>query len=486
MKCWRLSLLFAGLLCACATWADPGADPDAEDVVVLAGRVMEPDGTGISGVPVTDGFSMVQTDAEGRYELGIDPGRSRFVAISLPSGYEIPRMASGHPLFFHPISRKGKGETDFVLTPERELVERYVLLAFGDIQLRDRPGNMSVPNLRRKIVPDVVDFVTSLKVPAYAISLGDLVWNHMDLYPEYCEQMGRLGIPVFNVIGNHDHDPSVRGDELSDCVYESYFGPANYSFNIGRIHYVMLDDVIYTQKQDFRKGLTDDILAWLRKDLSYVKKGTTLVVGMHIPLDTNEQPDTGDRFENYKGMMELLKDYKVHFLAGHRHAADTYNFPAPYEGLFVHHLCARTGGEPKINGDYCRDGTPSGYLVVEVDGDDLKWYHKTIGNDDRDFQMTVFTPAQTGNDYLFANVWYWDTKWGSVEWWENGKKAGEMERHSRVDLNFDREYRKANKGVGTKEKTWHMFRIKPTPGVRSGIVKVTDRFGRTYEQQVEW
>lgn len=447
---------------------------------------MTPDGVGIAKVPVSDGYSMTCTDSQGCYRLAWDPDKSRFLSISLPAAYEIPRMPSGHPQFFHPISRNGKGQTDFILTPRQKPSDRYDLLAFGDIQLRNRRGNRSIPHLREKIVPDVVDFAASAGVPVYAVSLGDLVWNHMDLYPEYCEQTGRLGIPVFNVIGNHDHDPAVRGDEESDRVYESYFGPANYSFNIGRIHYIMLDDVIYTQGQDFRKGITDDILAWLQKDLSYVEKGSTLIVGMHIPLDTNDHPGTGDRFENYDGMMALLKDYKVHFLAGHRHAADTYNYPAPYNGLFVHHLCARTGGDPKINGDYCRDGTPSGYRVFEVDGDEVKWYHKCIGSDDRDFQMTVFTPEQTGNDYLFANVWYWDSKWGAIEWWEQGRKVGDMERHSRVDPNFDREYRMANNGEAAKEKSWHMFRIKPSPGVRSGCVRVTDRFGRTYERVVAW
>lgn len=35
-------------------------------------------------------------------------------------------------------------------------------------------------------------------------------------------------------------------------------------------------------------------------------------------------------------------------------------------------------------------------------------------------------------------------------------------------------------------KSEYMFRIKPTAGVRKGEVRVTDNFGVTYTQEVEW
>ena len=31
-----------------------------------------------------------------------------------------------------------------------------------------------------------------------------------------------------------------------------------------------------------------------------------------------------------------------------------------------------------------------------------------------------------------------------------------------------------------------MFRIKPAEGVHSGEIRVTDNFGKTYTQKVEW
>ena len=35
-------------------------------------------------------------------------------------------------------------------------------------------------------------------------------------------------------------------------------------------------------------------------------------------------------------------------------------------------------------------------------------------------------------------------------------------------------------------KSFHMFRIKPSPGVKAGEVRVTDRFGTTYTEHVSW
>ena len=35
-------------------------------------------------------------------------------------------------------------------------------------------------------------------------------------------------------------------------------------------------------------------------------------------------------------------------------------------------------------------------------------------------------------------------------------------------------------------KSFHMFRIRPEPGVKAGEVRVTDRFGTTYVERVSW
>ncbi len=481
----KLSLIILSTLFACGSYAETNPDGGKTPALIdLSGRVADTEGKGIAGVQVTDGYDMTATGSDGRYTLKFNTEKSRFVYITPPADYQAPYHRYGHPLLYHQIGKRGQGETDFVLRHRMEAMDDYKIVLLGDIQISTGKKNLRINNLRDKIIPDVERFIGGSDVPCFVISVGDLVANDMSLFGIYGEQVGRLGVPVYNFAGNHDHDPACTGDVTSIRAYEDAFGPANYSFNVGKVHFVMLDDVLFTTTEVFERGLTDDILEWLRKDLSYVPKGSTLVLGMHIPLDTNDQKNSNEKFTNYAPLMELLGDYTVHVVTGHRHATDVYNYPEPYK--IVAHLCPRTGGDHKLNGDYCVDGTPSGYTVFEVAGTDFKWYHKTVGESSIERQMTLFSPIEIGTTYLFANIWQWDTEWGTPEWWENGHKVADMQRRSHIDPNFDREYRAAHKGEPTVEMVWHMFRVKPSDGVTSGTVKVTDRFGKLHSQDISW
>jgi hypothetical protein len=56
-------------------------------------------GKGIAGVPVTDGFSWVKTDANGVYQMKAN-SRARKVYICTPSAYKIGQASDGYPNFF--------------------------------------------------------------------------------------------------------------------------------------------------------------------------------------------------------------------------------------------------------------------------------------------------------------------------------------------------------------------------------------------------
>src|ERR1700760_2227150 len=57
---------------------------------VCHGRVHD-GGKGIADVAVTDGYSIVKTDKDGKYELTAHPA-AEFVYISVPSGYHFPEQ----------------------------------------------------------------------------------------------------------------------------------------------------------------------------------------------------------------------------------------------------------------------------------------------------------------------------------------------------------------------------------------------------------
>ena len=79
----------------------------------------------------------------------------------------------------------------------------------------------------------------------FGIDCGDLAGDKPDLYPKYIENLNRANIPFYRVLGNHDMNYGGRSDETSTKIYNQTFGPAYYSFNRGKVHYVILDNVFY-------------------------------------------------------------------------------------------------------------------------------------------------------------------------------------------------------------------------------------------------
>ena len=461
--------------------------PDKPGMTVK-GIVRDQNGKGIKGIVVTDGFNFVVSDEYGRYYLPTDLDKSRFVYLSVPAEYAIPYNKENQVTFYQKLTSGVVNEKYFSLDKLGAPADNHTMIMVGDTQVRS--DDNSIPNFENKIIPDIAAHQRTLSSPCYLMNLGDLVNNEVDFYPQYRAIIGDAGVPIFNVIGNHDHDKSKKGDVETTYIFQDNFGPLNYSFSIGKIHYIVLDDVIYTGNAGtpYERGLTDEVLEWLRKDLSYLEKGAKIILNCHIaPLDSNLGSNNSTNFRNFEGMMALLEKYDVQVFAGHRHATDNYIYDRPAK--MEMHQVARTGGHLHINCDFCHDGTPSGYLVVEVKGEDISWYYKAVGNrTPQTYQMTVFPPGIGSSNQVLANVWNYDTAWGNVEWWENGQKVSNMMRTSDYfDPNYDAEYRTCT-GVAQTSPfyVWHMFSVTPSPGMRMGTVKAFDRFGNKYEKSVNW
>lgn len=137
------------------------------------------------------------------------------------------------------------------------------------------------------------------------------------------------------------------------------------------------------------------------------------------------------------------------------------------------------------------DGTPNGYLVATVKGGDITWYYKSVGQR-QEHQMRVYSPLKTESEYVKATIWNHSPDcWTNPEWWENGVKVGELERVEEEDIAYNelyavwKEQDLENFDYATPSKA-RVFRIKPSEGVRKGEVRVTDNFGVTYTQTIEW
>ena len=83
---------------------------------------------------------------------------------------------------------------------------------------------------------------------------------------------------------------------------------------------------------------------------------------------------------------------------------------------------------------------------------------------------------------VIANVWNYDDKW-TVEWLENGKVMGEMEKFTGFDpysklMCQDKEKIKYE-WIGPT-RTEHLFKAVPSDPSAKIEVRITDRFGNVY------
>ena len=471
----------------------------------IFGRVVDKKGAPIEGVVVSDGEQSVKTDVNGEYVMKSDMANVRFVTISVPAKYEIP-LRNSRPQLFRRVPRHIEAaRADFVLTERRNPSDNFVVAMIGDPQTGGLHGDKAVERLRDVVMPDLKSYVEYSSQDVYAIALGDVVYNKMTSYDDYIDVVDAADVPMFNVIGNHDFDQYTLFDtKLGTPYFESYLAPQNYSFNIGKMHFVVVNDILYnraTNKHKYKAGLEGYTLKWLENDLKHVSKETTIVICSHAPLMKDAIGKYGEKNVNYKKYCALLADYKnVYAWAGHTHQNYSYDYanaPEKYASLknVKSIIAARCSGQITLNRELNTCGTPNGYMIAEVTGDNMEWYYKTVGHD-RSYQMRTYTPSQTNTEYVKVNIWnYSPDTWSAIEWWENGVKVANME-HAKgeydpayLKIYAEHQEQKLNKwarNYSKPAKSPYLFRVKPTAGVRSGEIRVTDQFGVTYTQKVEW
>ena len=448
----------------------------------LKGRVVC-DGVGVSEVIVTDGEHFTKTDAKGRYTLS-SASDNGLVYITIPSGYEVESRASV-PQFWHPVTPE-QSRYDFTLKRKTQDDTHHGFVVIADPQIWHKK---EFPALREGM-SDIRQTVEKYDVPFHGICCGDVISYDHTFYPTYNEVAATSGLDFFSTPGNHDMTLYSRSHETSTRLWEATFGPTYYSFNVGKAHYVVLNDNFYIGRDYFYIGYLDERqFAWLEKDLSYVEPGSTVFVILHIP--TTCEPDDRKQFKygnianvmtNALQLHRMLAPYKAHILSGHTHT--TYN-QIINDNLYEHVIPALSGAW--WQGTLCTDGTPRGYGVFEVKGDEVSWYYKSTDYTP-DHQMTLYS----GADYdqfqgtVVANIWAVDERW-CVEAQLDGGKWQPMERFSAYDPGAQQMYadrEKLDHPYVYPSVSDHYFKVAVSSDVKQVTVKATDPFGRTYTQTI--
>ena len=499
-----------GSICATAATIATGGSATRDQAVPVkavagapnvTGSVKTPDGQPLEGIVVTDGRQCVKTAADGSYSMTSDLAEARFVYLSLPATVAIPQR-DGVPSFFLRIPRYAEAvQADFVLTP-KEKVDNYTVLMIADPQVRPYGVDGSMETWHDTVAPDAEAFRASCDGEVYSINLGDLVYNFMVAWDDYMDAATQVKCPTFNVIGNHDYDQAnLFETEQGNVYYETYVGPDHYSFDLGEIHYVVLNTILYdrpTIKQSYHYGLDDRALAWLKADLANVPKDKVILTcSHHNPFKTPNTSPHGSHnvySQNYQEYLSLLSSYKeVYAWNGHNHQNFYYN----YKGKATTHgapniqciSVARCTGALRLNKWLGPFGDPQGYMVVNVAGDSLDWYYKSVGYG-KDFQMHVYDPSRSADGNVIVNIWNWSEGWTVPQWYEDGNLVGEMTYSPGTDPDYVDLYatvtNQTTRKYCTPSEKSQLFKIRPTPGAKGGEVRVTDMFGNTYTQSITW
>ena len=456
---------------------------------------VECDGTPVEGVAVSDGFSIVKTDKKGVYNL-VSEKRNGNVFITIPSGYEaIVAAGDVQPQYWAALTADSSTVERHDFNLKRVENDKHIMLAITDIHLSNQLGD--IDQLKTIVMPRIreeVDKYRKQGIPVYTMCMGDssfdLFWyDFLFDIKDFRTTIGKIGYPtpIFHTMGNHDNDgatePNADTDFNAAQKYREVFGPTYYSFNIGKVHYIMLDNLRYRneKRENMKPGknmagarnydhiVVEEQMEWLRKDLAMIEdKSTPIVVGMHCPVYRMQSEHNSTELYSYftdsNGkrtlapalyFSEAFKEFKdVHYLTGHTHKLITTHCAVNKEHTTLantidHNVSAICGawwftaahGGPHL----APDGSPAGFSVFPVDGKNIEWYFTSADcgserqfrafdlNSVRDYyknsgEMRVLLEnnpertdfAKVKNNRVAIHIWDWAPDW-KITVTENGK-----------------------------------------------------------------
>lgn len=375
---------------------------------------------GIAEIRVSNGTDIVLTDDQGRYSLSVDDDEIIFVIK--PRGWATPLNANNLPQFFYIHKPAGSPATfkfagvdptgplpesiDFPLHRQEE-TDKFKAIMFGDPQPRD------VTEVEY-IAHDVLEQIIAEEAhdAAFGVTLGDIVFDDLSIMEPLNQAIALIGIPWYNVIGNHDLNLDAEDDEQSDETFERIYGPAYYSFDYGPAHFLVLDDVVWHGAKDGKRGhyhggLGEKQMEFIRNDLAMIPPEQLVVLMMHIPLK-----EVADRQQLYRMIeqrpatvsISAHKHYMEHQLIGEE---DGWQGPKRH-----HHIINVTVGgswwrgkkdERGIPHATMSDGGPNGYTIMEFDGSDYSLEMRAASRP-ANYQMNIYAPEVVSQSDLATTV----------------------------------------------------------------------------------
>ncbi len=436
-----------------------------EDGKTIKGSVISAS-RGIRNVVVSDGYTVMETGRNGRFEFKPHPDAVS-IFISTPPGYEFNNEngIAKHYRLLQDVDLNQ--DIIFDLIPLTVDDREHEFIIWADPQVANAKD---VEKMMTQSVPDVRNLVAESGPLMHGIAVGDIVWDKLELFNDYNLAVKEMGIPFFQCLGNHDMDYRKGGDETSDDTFQQTYGPTYYSFNRGEAHYVVMDNVRYLgTERNYDGYFQQHQLDWLKKDLALVGQDKLIILCVHIPVHRHTK--------NNEDLYALLEGRKVHIMSGHTH----YNVNVISGNIFEHNHGTVCGAW--WTGPVCSDGTPSGYGVYKVQGNELSWKYKSTGKP-LDHQMNLFFEDYNETEkQLIANIWNYDPEWKN-EYFVDGVSQGRMEQFEGFDPLAYKLMLGPNlpkpRSFAEPQPTGHLF--KAVIPASASLVKLvaTDRFGNQF------
>lgn len=513
--------------------------PDAGTTVY---GIVSSAGVGVENVVVSDGAEVTVTNEKGIYQLK-SAKKWGYVFISVPSGYEVPSV--GVLPQFH---RALKNSADVVERADFKLEkvdgqDSYKIFMLGDMHLANRTGDLGQ---FAQFTSDLTDYMTRHKgEKMYALTLGDMTWDlywysNSYYFPQYLNTVNSQikNLQIFHTMGNHDNDFQTRSDYDAAVKYVDQICPTYYSFNIGKVHYVVMDDIDCSSydgstSRNYVKSLSAEQLDWLAKDLSYVAKTTPVVVAMHAqvfyPTTSGFKIDLDP--VNTLRLFDILDGYTVRFVTGHTHKlfnvtpdapiVDGHNFREYNSGSVCASWWWSGNLTPGIH--IGTDGTPGGYGIWDVTGTDFQCLYKSTGWPEEyqfrsyDLNNVHFSMAdvplmpsdisasvknaymqyvnaypQNNDNEVLINIWNWNSDWTLSVVDENRKTLPYTEVWAYDPLHiaalsvkrFNNARLKSTPSFIT-DKFTHFFKVKADDADTDLVITVKDEFGNEWTENMQ-
>ncbi len=484
-------------------------------------RTLDKNEPGIANVLVSNGSEVVKTDKTGNYEISLKPGEILFVIK--PHGWKFPLDKNNLSQFYYIYKPEGSPTTkymgsqptgalpssiDFPLYASAE-PDNFKLFLFGDPQ----PANVQETEFLAK---DVISEVAGDTVCKFGISLGDIVSDNLNDYPFVKSSFAQIGLPWYNVMGNHDLNFDAPSDKHTGETFEATFGPATYAFQYAKAHFIVLDDVVYGEqssgKNKYIGGFRPDQLQFIKNYLAFVPKDELIVLCMHIPLfqeiATYYKDINTFRPEDRQQLFDILKEHQHTFsVSAHTHyqmhyffkAADGWNQTMPHHHFNAGATCGdwfRGLQNPEGYPDATmRDGTPNGYTIMTVQGNTYKLKYKAAGmHDNKQMSITIAasdTLAQS-QKYVYVNFYMGNElckascRFDNMGSWASMVKTEEFDPRmvamKKALANLDS--KAIGRQVSDPQPCWHLWKLELPSQLEKGYhtveVRVTDMYNEVH------